>query len=152
MRLLLLSLLLAAASVHAQRTGTVVGTVRDAHTGETLPGASVRIEGTTLGAATDTDGRFTVLDVPAGDHAVLVSFIGYERLTFPRLPVIAGETLRLDAALTVGGMERLTVGGREMLEVCVCCAHCGYLPVMSREPVASRTLGHGEIECLPVGR
>ena len=40
----------------AAGTGTISGTVRDKDTGEPLPGASVIVEGTKLGAIADREG------------------------------------------------------------------------------------------------
>lgn len=55
---------------------TVSGVVTDAATGETLPGATVSIEGTTQGTITDIDGQY---QLSAAEDAVLVcSFVGYE--------------------------------------------------------------------------
>lgn len=53
------------------------GKVVDAD-GNPIPGATVLVEGTTAGSATDIDGNF-VLDVPAGG-VLLVSFIGYKSI------------------------------------------------------------------------
>ena len=50
-------------------------------TGTGLPGVTVVVQNTTLGATTDTDGRFA-LNIPAGDNAVLtVSYIGFATQT-----------------------------------------------------------------------
>lgn len=58
-----------------QASVTLKGTVID-NTGETLPGVSVRIKGTSTGVATDVDGNFE-LKVPAGNPVVLVfSYVG----------------------------------------------------------------------------
>ena len=43
--------------------GKIVGTITEKETGEILPGASVLIEGTTLGAAADANGDFLLLNV-----------------------------------------------------------------------------------------
>ncbi len=77
--LALLALLAAPAS--AQHTLRV--RVTDEHSGEPLPGASVVLEGTAVGAAAGPDGLATVTGVPDGEHAFVVSFVGYEpaRLT-----------------------------------------------------------------------
>ena len=61
------------ASFAQQRT--ISGTVTDGSTGETLPGASVKVKGTSRGATTDLDGNFKV-EATAND-VLVVSFIGY---------------------------------------------------------------------------
>ena len=76
----------AAPDLHAQQA-TVTGTVTSADTGEPLIGANVLIEGTTYGAATDTDGSFTV-NVPSGavrgqDVTVIARFVGYRTARQP---------------------------------------------------------------------
>ncbi len=57
--------------------GTVKGKVIDQDNFEVI-GGTVLIEGTERGAATDMNGEFTILNVPAGTHTVVVSYIGYE--------------------------------------------------------------------------
>ncbi len=52
------------------------GIVRDADTGETLPGVNIVLEGTTQGTVTDIDGQYS-LRVPAGSNVVVFSFVGY---------------------------------------------------------------------------
>ena len=55
---------------------TVTGTVLD-ETNTPLPGVSVLVKGTTIGTATDSDGKYT-LSIPDGTNVTLVySFIGY---------------------------------------------------------------------------
>ncbi|MCC5937088.1 MAG: TonB-dependent receptor [Lunatimonas sp.] len=53
----------------------ITGTVKDSN-GEPIPGATVVVEGTGAGTATDIDGKFT-LDVPEGS-TIVISFIGYK--------------------------------------------------------------------------
>lgn len=57
--------------------GTISGTVTDASTGDPLAGANVVVEGTSLGAAANTDGSFTIENVPSGTFTVTGSMIGY---------------------------------------------------------------------------
>ena len=54
----------------------VTGTVVDSETGEPIPGASVKVQGTTVGTLTNTDGRFTLGNVPSGSKTIIVSFMG----------------------------------------------------------------------------
>ena len=90
-----LGLVLGASALLAQNTITVTGTVTDAQK-EPIIGASVLQQGTTVGAATDVDGNFT-LTVPEG--AVLeFSSIGFETRTLkatPRMNVILVEDSEL---------------------------------------------------------
>ncbi len=54
------------------------GTVTDAATDETLIGANVIIEGTSLGAATDIEGQFRIVGIPEHTFTIKISYIGYE--------------------------------------------------------------------------
>ena len=58
---------------------TVAGRVVDVVTGEPLRDANVILEGTTLGDAADSDGRFVIEGIPAGDHTIHISMVGYSR-------------------------------------------------------------------------
>ena len=71
-----LVIFIAQASI-AQSTGSLRGTVRDRISNEELPGANVIIRGTSIGAATDLDGKFIIRNVPSGQQAVVISYIGY---------------------------------------------------------------------------
>lgn len=63
----------------AQSPATVTGRVVEAGTGTPIPAASVLLEGTTAGAATDVDGAFSFeTTVPAGDYTLRTSFVGYQ--------------------------------------------------------------------------
>lgn len=64
-----------------QQTKEIKGTVVDAKTGETIPGANVLVKGTMTGTSTDFDGNFT-LEVPKG-AVLVVSYIGYNNLEVP---------------------------------------------------------------------
>lgn len=76
-----------------QAPAEVRGTVRDVR-GVPIIGASVLVSGTTLGASTDAEGRFT-LTVPAPATAQLVvNFLGYEPQTLP-----VGTRTRFDVTL-----------------------------------------------------
>ena len=71
------SLLLPAMALQAQNL-SISGVVTD-ETGSPVIGAGVIVKGTTVGAATDIDGKFALSDVPA-DGTLTVSSIGYDPL------------------------------------------------------------------------
>lgn len=58
------------------QTSLISGVVSTEEDGEKLPGVSIRLEGTTTGAITDSDGRYSI-QAP-GDGVLLFSFIGFE--------------------------------------------------------------------------
>lgn len=59
----------------------VTGVVKDAD-GQPMPGVAVKVTGTTLGALTDANGRYS-LDVPGASAELEFSFIGYAVVTVP---------------------------------------------------------------------
>jgi len=55
----------------------VTGIVTDATNGEPLPGVNVILKGTSIGAATDFDGKYTLM-VPDFEGTLVFSYLGYE--------------------------------------------------------------------------
>ena len=74
----LLALFLYAGSLFAQKTNSVSGKVIDALRSEALIGATIQIEGTSLGTATDANGLFNITGIVAEEVLIKVAFIGYE--------------------------------------------------------------------------
>ena len=77
------------------QNGFIRGTVFDDTSGESLPGVTVFVEGTTTGSITDFDGKFSIT-LPAGEYSLRVSFISYETLNINALQVESGQTTLLD--------------------------------------------------------
>ncbi len=98
-------LLLGGKLVASAQTGTVTGTLRDAVTGEELVGVNVVIVGSTAGATTDLDGRYTVRNVPAAPFDLRFSYVGYSPSVVTGVKVGAGESLRLDVNLKPGEIQ-----------------------------------------------
>ncbi len=61
-------------NLHAQGS-EVTGTVTSADDGSALPGVSVVVPGTTIGAVTDFNGQYTIV-VPGSSTALMYSFVG----------------------------------------------------------------------------
>jgi TonB-linked SusC/RagA family outer membrane protein len=76
--LLLLAICFAIGKVNAQSNAfSVSGVVTDGTKNEVLPGVSVLVKGTTIGAVTDVNGKFT-LNAPSSTATLVFSFIGYD--------------------------------------------------------------------------
>lgn len=89
-------------SVASGQTGVITGTVSDAESSEAIPGASIAVSGENMGVATNADGEYTLSDVPAGEHTLTVSFVGYIQALSP-VHVESGSTVQTNVQL-----QRLT--------------------------------------------
>lgn len=89
----------------AGQTGKIAGKVVDAKTGDPLPGANVFLEGTNMGAATDMDGEYFILNVPPGTYTVVASMIGYSKGKVVNVKVAIDLTSRVDFKLNEEAVE-----------------------------------------------
>src|SRR5512140_2385597 len=75
---LLVSMLMVTAGLaKAQQSGRITGLVLDSATAKPLASARVLVVGTTLGSNTNSDGRFTISNVPAGAQQLRITRIGF---------------------------------------------------------------------------
>ncbi len=93
----------------AQSTGTVSGQISDNF--GPVPMASVKVEGTEIGAYTDHTGKFTLTDVPEGDQKIKVSYLGYSDLLID-VKVVAGDIVDI-------GEQKITEDAVELEEVVI---------------------------------
>ncbi|MGQ8337750.1 TonB-dependent receptor domain-containing protein [Sunxiuqinia sp. A32] len=104
-RFILLNILVSIAMLASAQNGTIKGTVIDAKSNETLIGASVYLEGTTIGTITDFDGNFIVPKIPAGTYTVLCSFISYETKSVENITITDGSVIDLNFSLGESTVE-----------------------------------------------
>ena len=84
--------------------GTLSGTIIDEGTGETLIGANVVIQGTTIGTSTDFDGKYQ-FDAEPGTYNISVSYIGFNEKIVEEVIITDGETTFLDVAMSDNTVE-----------------------------------------------
>ncbi|MFH0758137.1 MAG: TonB-dependent receptor [Bacteroidota bacterium] len=84
--------------------GTIKGVVKDAITGDPLPGANIVIKSIYHGTATGIDGEFVLAGIPDGSQVVSVSYLGYveQELT---VNVSDGETETIEVLLEVMSIQ-----------------------------------------------
>lgn len=82
--------------LYAGTTGKIVGVVKDKDIGEPLPGASVVIVGTTMGAAADMNGEYVILNLPVGTYSLKASVIGYTDVIVNNVRVNADLTTEIN--------------------------------------------------------
>ncbi len=87
--------LLVASSALAQSTGSITGIIRDAETGEPMPSASVRIQGTSSGVISGLDGQYRLQNLDAGRYTLVVSYVGYSDIE-RSVSVQSGTTTEAD--------------------------------------------------------
>ncbi len=124
----------------AGTTGKIAGIITDASTGEPLPGVNVLVENTFLGAATDLEGYYVILNIPPGSFTLSAQMIGYNK------SVMQGVRVNIDQTTQIGfelKEEALDVG-----ETIVVIAD---RPVVEMDVAASRAnLSFEEIESIPI--
>ncbi len=82
----------------AQERGTVSGVVVEAATLRPMPGVQVTIAGTQLGTITNQEGRYIIMNVPAGTREVRVTRIGYAQGR-QEVTVVPGEVVTADFSI-----------------------------------------------------
>lgn len=98
-KILYITLLILSQFINAQDKGTLKGTLTDKETNnESLPFANVLIKGTTIGTTTDFDGNYSI-KVPAGNHIVVFSFLGYKAVE-KSFSIKVGETVVINQLLS----------------------------------------------------
>lgn len=80
--------------------GKISGKIIDADTEEALIGANIIILNTNLGAATDIDGNYFILNITPGTYDVKVSYVGYAAKTIQAVRVVANITYELNVELS----------------------------------------------------
>jgi outer membrane receptor protein involved in Fe transport len=104
--------------IYSQVSGKLTGKVLD-ETGEPLIAANVIIDGTTLGAATDIDGRYIILNIRAGTYTVRFRYLGYKTHVIENVRISADQTTSLDVVLqpeAIEGEEVIVVAQRPLVE------------------------------------
>lgn len=100
-------------SMLAGTTGKLTGKVTDKKTGEALPFVNVLLEGTSVGAQTDLDGKYVILNIPPGKYNVKFQYVGYQTKVVQNISISIDLTTAQDATLedTAVEMQAIVVQG-----------------------------------------
>lgn len=99
-------------SASAATTGKIRGKVTDKQTGEGLVGASVVIEGTSMGASTDINGEYIILNVQPGKYRLRASYLSYQTVTISNVDVNIDLTTEINFQLA---SEAVTLGAVQIV-------------------------------------
>lgn len=94
----LLMLLALASTAFGGTTGKLAGRVLDKNK-EPLPSSNVVIVGTTLGAVTDVDGYYSIINIPPGTYSVQFRLVGFRTVAVRDVQVTVNNTTKLDAVM-----------------------------------------------------
>ncbi|MFZ5518576.1 MAG: TonB-dependent receptor [Candidatus Zhuqueibacterota bacterium] len=123
----------------AGTTGKIAGVVKDAENQSPLPGANVVIEGTLIGAATDMNGNYAILNIPPGSYTVVATMMGYKTHRRELVRVNVDFTTTIDISLEATVIE----GDVVVVEA--------QRPLIQKDMTASlETMDSEEISNLPV--
>jgi outer membrane receptor protein involved in Fe transport len=128
------------ADVSAQTTtGKITGRVTDARTKEALPGVSVAVVGTRLGAVTDAKGDYVILGVAPGTYTLKVTIVGYATQEIPA-QVTVDRTTTADVSMAV---EAIQMGAVEVV---------GQRPLVEQEvSFTQQIMSRDQVRGIPTG-
>ncbi len=86
-------------------TGKISGKVIDAQTKEGLFGVNVLISGTLLGASTDVDGNYFIINIPPGTYQLKASAVGFQPLLMTDVKVFVDQTTKINLELQAQAVE-----------------------------------------------
>src|ERR1035438_2368859 len=89
----------------AGTTGKLTGKATDTKTNEVLPFVNITIIGTSLGAATDIDGNYVILNIPPGNYKVKAQSVGYQTVIMENISISIDLTTKLDFSLNSSMIE-----------------------------------------------
>lgn len=97
------------------QTGSISGIIQDSKTRETLIGANIIIQGTTIGVSTDIGGKFKIRDLKPGKYNLEISYISYKPLLLEAVEVEAGRNTDVEVFLEEDTklLEGITVSERK---------------------------------------
>jgi outer membrane receptor protein involved in Fe transport len=112
------SILLPINTIFSGTTGKIVGTIFDKNSGNPLPGVNIVLNETYLGASTDLDGNFLILNVPPGSYDLEISMLGYQKIVKRGLEVSVDLTTTLSLEMVEApllGEEVVIVAERPLI-------------------------------------
>jgi TonB family protein len=85
--------------IAVQKTGKVYGKVTDKETGKPIKKANISIEGTTLGAASDEEGNYFIINVPPGVYNLEARKDDYKNVIVSKIEVKEAQSTKFDFKL-----------------------------------------------------
>ena len=91
-------------NVFAGATGKLTGYVND-NQGKPLAGVNIYLDGTAIGTASDKNGHYLIINIPAAPYTIIVSYVGYQTIKMTDVIINADRTTSLNFNLVVSAVE-----------------------------------------------
>jgi outer membrane receptor protein involved in Fe transport len=134
-RILCVAFVLISSLVLADTKGKLSGRVTD-EKNEPIVGANVLLVGTTMGAATDKQGYYAIINIPPGTYDVRISSLGFRSKIIRGVRISAGSTTTLNESLPEEviqlGQEVVVVAERPVVDV----KQTSSVAILSKEDIA----------------
>lgn len=94
--------------------GILRGKIIDAETGEELIGATMMLQGTSIGGVTDLDGNYSINDIAPGVYTAVCKYISYEIQEFPDVEIKDGDVTLVNVKLSTAsvGLEEVVIAAK----------------------------------------
>lgn len=96
-------------SLNGATSGKISGRIIDKTDNKPLVGANVIINGTSMGAATNNEGYFVILNVPPNKYTITVSYVGYAKVVKKGIVVEIGLTSDVDIKMQPQAFQGETI-------------------------------------------
>jgi hypothetical protein len=132
--------LLSLITVHFALAGVIEGRVFDEINNEPIIGATIVIQGTSIGTTTDLDGNFKLDNLSPGLYNIQISYLGYQTKTIFELQVTNAVPVRLNIGMSESAVTLETVEVKASV-----------FKKTSETPVSLNSIGVNEIQRSPGG-
>lgn len=114
-KLLIFLLMLLSYYGYAQDKFTISGTLKDQMNGETLLGATILLEGTSIGTTTNEYGFYS-LTTPKGNYTLIISYLGFTTI---EKEIVLDQNMKFNAELTedAGQLDEVIITAEESKKV-----------------------------------
>jgi len=121
-------------------TGKIMGVIQDHTSKNPLVGANIMAAGTNLGAVSDLNGNYAILNLPPGVYGLKITMMGYKAVFVTQVRISVDLTTQVNAAMETTVLET----GESVTVV-------AERPLIRADMTSSlATVGSDEIDALPV--
>jgi outer membrane receptor protein involved in Fe transport len=109
------------AQTPADKLGVLFGTITDSQTKKPIANVNVYVKGTSKGDRTNEQGKFEIKSIKPGDYTIEISILGYEKVIYTDIKIIANQRKELSVALEQSAVtidqDIRVVGKRQLVDV-----------------------------------